>query len=571
MSNFEERPEENEKEKAIKYVQSLLDKARIDNRQKDVMELSEIRRLIDTKSYGLVWEHHREKVEERMKSDIPVFKERKDRKITTNPDNKYNFLLVGDNLHSLHILEKTDKGKVDVIYIDPPYNTGNKDFKYNDKFVSSNDEWFHSKWLSFMESRLRVGVKLLKHDGVMFISIGDNEYANLKLLMEDILPDGYVTTLHVEMSTVQGMKVKAAKEGGIVKNAEYILVYSKDGHKNIMKHQLYDPRPYDTHYSKYLDDNMNLIKLKDAFHAKYPKDKLEKLDKMFITNSNFQEFVKNNINRICADDKVTGFKKENYPVGKIIKVTKNGRKYFIYNNGRKMRQLLILSASWGKADDANNTVGFRKIRGDWWSGFYQDMGNINRSDKEGGVKFSNGKKPMRLITQLLKATTDKNSLVLDFFAGSGTTGQAVEELNKRDGGHRHFILATNNENNIADEITYQRMKNILKLYPDMINLKYYETDFISKASDNLEQDLLNNTKTLIELSNGIDLEKSDICIVITRKQMLELNLAGVNKVYMRSRVRRMLSPLEQERYNSAHVELIDIPDEFFADELEGIE
>ena len=562
MSDFIGRPYENEKNKAIKYVKQLLDKASVDNKQSDKEELAEILRLLDSKRYGLVWEQHAEKVEELMKTKIPVFEEIKERKIKNSTDPKYNFLLVGDNLHSLHILEKTDKGKVDVIYIDPPYNTGNKDFKYNDKFVSSNDEWFHSKWLSFMESRLRVGVKLLKHDGVMFISIGDNEYANLKLLMEDILPDGYVTTLHVEMSTVQGMKVKAAKEGGIVKNAEYILVYSKDGHKNIMKHQLYDPRPYDTHYSKYLDDNMNLIKLKDAFHAKYPKDKLEKLDKMFITNSNFQEFVKNNINRICADDKVTGFKKENYPVGKIIKVTKNGRKYFIYNNGRKMRQLLILSASWGKADDANNTVGFRKIRGDWWSGFYQDMGNINRSDKEGGVKFSNGKKPMRLITQLLKATTDKNSLVLDFFAGSGTTGQAVEELNKRDGGHRHFILATNNENNIADEITYQRMKNILDLYPNQINLKYFRTKFISKNEPHLEEKLLANVKTLVELQNLTDLEGSHIAIVITTKQVSELNLTGVSKVYMRSRVRRFMEPEEQERYDEAGVQIIDIPDKY---------
>lgn len=177
VEQFNERPRKNEKDEAIHYVRSLLAKAREDNRNEDIEKLEELIRLLHTKKYGLVWEEHAEFVEEEMKTKIPVFVEDRNKKITGNPNSTdYNFLLEGDNLHSLHLLEKTHTGRIDVIYIDPPYNTGNKDFKYNDNFVEKEDSFKHSKWLSFMSKRLRIAKNLLSDTGVILVSMDENEH-----------------------------------------------------------------------------------------------------------------------------------------------------------------------------------------------------------------------------------------------------------------------------------------------------------------------------------------------------------------------------------------------------------
>ena len=181
-----------------------------------------------------------------MSSDCPA--------IVQQDYEKFNFLIEGDNLHSLKLLEKTHRNKIDVIYIDPPYNTGNKDFIYDDHYIDKNDGYAHSKWLSFMSKRLEIARNLLSKTGVIFISIDNNEYANLRLLCDQIWGESnFVTTIHIELSATQGMKVKAAKEGNIVKNGEYILVYSTSQNKKIGLIQLKDPVEYDNHYNIFLE------------------------------------------------------------------------------------------------------------------------------------------------------------------------------------------------------------------------------------------------------------------------------------------------------------------------------
>ncbi|WP_139903944.1 DNA methyltransferase [Clostridium thermarum] len=129
----------------------------------------EIENELVSKKYGLVWEEHEENVDIQMRENIPVFTEIKDKEIIGDINNpNFNFLLEGDNLHSLKLLEKTHRGKIDVIYIDPPYNTGNKDFVYNDDFVGTDDTFRHSKWLSFIEKRLRIAYRLLSENGLIF-------------------------------------------------------------------------------------------------------------------------------------------------------------------------------------------------------------------------------------------------------------------------------------------------------------------------------------------------------------------------------------------------------------------
>lgn len=136
--------------------------------------------LRESKTYGLVWEDKPEDVEERLREELPVLTEVSDRAIISeNPDAPNHIIIEGDNLEALSTLAYTHAGKIDVIYIDPPYNTGNKDFIYNDSYVDSEDSYRHSKWLSFMSKRLRIAKKLLSDRGVIFISIGDEEVANL--------------------------------------------------------------------------------------------------------------------------------------------------------------------------------------------------------------------------------------------------------------------------------------------------------------------------------------------------------------------------------------------------------
>ena len=182
----------------------------------------------ETKTYGLVWENKSEDVEERLRDQLPVLVEDARKSLTDGGCDAPNHILIeGDNLESLSTLAYTHAGKIDVIYIDPPYNTGNKDFIYNDSYVDSDDSYRHSKWLSFMSKRLRIAKKLLSDRGVIFISIDDNEQANLRLLCDEVLGrNNYVTTLHVEMSATQGMKVRAAQMGTIVKNGDYIIIYA---------------------------------------------------------------------------------------------------------------------------------------------------------------------------------------------------------------------------------------------------------------------------------------------------------------------------------------------------------
>lgn len=404
------------REKMLEYLEKL---KTINNDDGHIRAITEIENALNEKKYGLVWEEHSEKVDEMLEHNIPVFVENVERKIEVNENEAYNFLLEGDNLHSLKLLEKTHKGKIDVIYIDPPYNTGSNEevFRYNDCIVDSSDLYRHSKWLSFISERIKIARRLLSNNGVLFISIDNNEFAQLKLLCDNIFGENcFVTNIHVELSATQGMKVKAAQKGNLVKNGEYILVYSKDGHKNIAKKILYDFRPeYDSHYSRFLLDDMTMIDLRKAYSKSFPETKLRNVTEMYSEELSFRNFVSENISRIFADDKVTGFEKEDYQIGIVYEVYRNNRRYYIYNNGSKIRQLLPLETSFGVCDDFRKSYGLRKIRGDWWKDFYRDMGNVS---KEGNVVFANGKKPIRLIRQILQMATDYNSTILDFFAGS---------------------------------------------------------------------------------------------------------------------------------------------------------
>lgn len=557
LEEFMERPHENEKDRALFYISQLLEEARSDkeNRGEDIRSLEEVQRLLHAKKYGLVWEEHAEKVEEEMKTKIPVFIEEKSKKINDNPNSEdFNFILEGDNLHSLHLLEKTHTNRIDVIYIDPPYNTGNRDFKYNDAFVDKNDLFSHSKWLSFMERRLSIAKRLLAEDGVILISIDENEYSHLKLLMDEIFGEYNFITNFIWQST------PGSNTGNEIKTVtESILVYSK-----VKSKRKIGSRPV-VDNSKY--------KFQDEYVEKRGKYLLNKLDRR-MTGSHYSEAL-------------------NYPI-----TMPNGEKLYPGNSTEKQHfwnwRWSQTKLQWGID---NGFIEIKKGKNGWAVYFkqYQFVNNkdekIERSlpfqnlinDQDGlssatgtrevmnifGEKKFDYPKPINLIKYILPVHPDKNGIVLDFFAGSGTTGQAVVELNAEYGGNRKFILATNNENKIAEEITFERLKRVSsgtdKYIAHPMNLKYLKTDFIEKNDSDLEFSLLENVRALIELTYGLDLSSSEIAIITKRTELKSLDLSNLSIIYMRSQTHKMLDRMQRSLLKD--IKIIDIPETFFPKEL----
>lgn len=523
-NSFTERPHENEKKRALDYVEKLLEEARLDStsRSEDIAELTEIQRLLNNKKYGLVWEEHAEKVEEEMKTKIPVFVEDESKKISDNHDSEdYNFLLEGDNLHSLHLLEKTHAGMIDVIYIDPPYNTG-KEFIYNDNSVNKVDSFFHSKWLSFMKTRLSIAKNLLKESGVIFISIDDNEQANLKLLLDEVFG---------EQNFSANFIVIRSEGGGLAKQAvighDYLLAYAKN-----------------------LSQFIPLGKPKDI------RGKVEIIngEKYWIET----DWLRRQFGKYGT-----------LPYEEILQV-KGQDKLNEINLGLEEGRYILIPKK-----DQHIVGRYRRVADDT-SKFYTILKHLNKNGKTDLVQLDladrfDFPKPVSLIKEMIFGATikNKNATVLDFFAGSGTTGQAVTELNAEDGGNRKFILATNNENNIAEEVTYERMKRVsagtekYKAHP--MNLKYFKTAMINKEDENLEKTLLSNVKTLIELQHGVDLSNSKIAVVVNRKEAEELSVTGLSTVYMRGLTHQMLD--EELAIKFSDVKIIDIPETYFPLEL----
>ncbi|MDD7030001.1 MAG: site-specific DNA-methyltransferase [Prevotellaceae bacterium] len=206
---------------ALKHKIQTLE--RLTNEEKSAL----LELLNKEKKYGLVWENKPEDVEERLRDHLPVLEEVKSRAILSDsPDAPNHILIEGDNLEALTALSYTHEGKIDVIYIDPPYNTGKEDdFRYNDKLVGPEDAYKHSQWLSFMSKRLRIAKKLLKFEGVIFISIDDHEMAQLKMLCDEIFRAENFQG-HIHWRRRHNQPNDKTKLIGLV--AEHILCYSKN-------------------------------------------------------------------------------------------------------------------------------------------------------------------------------------------------------------------------------------------------------------------------------------------------------------------------------------------------------
>jgi len=425
---------------------------------------SEIKKLKSRKEYGLVWEPKSEQVVNLCKKKLPILIEERSKEIENKKENPTNILIEGDNYHSLSVLNYTHKAKIDVIYIDPPYNTGNENWIYNDKKIDTEDSFRHSKWLSFIAKRLNLAKALLSKYGVMFISINDIELAQLKLLCDDIFGEKNVEIMiwHKipEESTAGQGKMKITHRFRL--DHEYILVCYKD---------------------------KNSLKFNKPLRLKKVKNDYGNLD-----NDSRGDWMSC---EICKSDEKSNLNGKNYysistPSGRILK----RQWHFSYN------EFLDLDKDkriyWGSGNSVPRLKKFLEepqptTPSSIITNISQTEANNELRELFGSKNFDNPK-PLNLMKWILEISSQKNSTVLDFFAGSGTIGQAILELNRNDGGKRKFILCTNNENNICVDVCYPRIKKVIKDN----NLKYFKTDFVdAKPTDQNKKKLVDKSTEML--------------------------------------------------------------------------
>ncbi|MDY4852848.1 MAG: site-specific DNA-methyltransferase [Prevotella sp.] len=404
------------------------------------------------KKYGLVWENKPEDVEYRLREHLPVFEEVKCRAILSDsPDAPNHILIEGDNLEALTALCYTHEGKIDVIYIDPPYNTGNKDFTYNDDYVDKEDGFRHSKWLSFINKRLKIAKRLMSDDGVIFISIDDNEQANIKLLCNSIWGENNFVACVLQKS-------RDSISGDLLfsPNHNYLLVYAKVfANLFARKDQFRIPQEVDETKFKNPDNDprgpWKLSPVDGPGGARKGNPYYE-----FLGITGYYRYSKDMMQKY-------------YDEGLIVKRKNSlGKKYFL---SQALAKKGVPPTTWW--DDAGTTT----------------LGTKMLKEILPNREFTNPK-PISLIKRCFQLAASETSTILDFFAGSGTTLHATMQLNSEDGGHRQCILVTNNENNICEEVTYERNKRVINGYTtpkgEQVeglknnSLRYYKTELLPR-------------------------------------------------------------------------------------------
>ena len=462
------------------------------------------------KKYGLVWEEKAEDVEERLREKLPVLTEVKERAIVSDDADAPNHILIeGDNLEALTALTYSHEGKIDVIYIDPPYNTGNKDFVYNDSYVDSEDSYRHSKWLSFMHKRLKIAKRLLSINGMIFISIDDNEQSQLKVLCDEVFTqNNYINTISIKAKSSSGAS-GGGEDKKLKKNIEYLLIYAKDRDQcNIIFPQkkrplielieekrengiswLYTNIMYKKGIKNFIGttkagngEDIKLYKV-TSFVIKTIKDiiKEEKLTEeevynkyinSIFTTENAQTSIRQRVIDAVGNN-------DDYYIAEYIPISGRNKGNVIEVGFIGTTKRLISYLKVTSIVENNKVYKLEKIGTLWDDLSWSSVSN------EGGITFPAGKKPISLMKRVISMHPSKSAYILDFFAGSASTSHSVMDLNEIDGGNRKAIAITNNENNICIEKSYPRCKNVILGYNKKEGLKrntlrYYQTELLPR-------------------------------------------------------------------------------------------
>lgn len=477
------------------------------------------------KKYGLIWENKPEQFESDSVGNIAVLKRDLAKSIVSNPDRPTHVLIQGDNYHALKVLAYTHERSVDVIYIDSPYNTGNKDFKYNDKFVDREDGYRHSKWLSFMAKRLRLAKTLLKDTGVIFLSIDDNEQAQLKLLCDEVFgEDNLIANMvwHNSSRTSDFVSVEH----------EYVLVYAKSlvSQKAAWKRA----RAEAVHLQAFLDLQRSTgASIKEA-EASLRKEiatlqsqaederSLKWLDNYRNVDEEWKIYYPVDLSGEGAGPaRRFGALEVPAPKGRhwmgqeyIDQLLRDGR--IVWRNERAYRKLFI-------EESLDNLKSIVSVPG--------RQGTATLKEILGPSKFNNPK-PVELLAKILRFLPNKSAVIVDFFAGSGTTAHAFMQLNAEDGGARQCILVTNDEGEFQDEhgvglaggictnVTHPRLRKVIEGYMTpkgkavaglAENLVFFDTEFVEdRALERSRKELSARSAEMLCLRESCFIEeKSD--------------------------------------------------------------
>jgi len=317
-----------------------------------------------------------------------------------------NLIIKGNNLLALHSLKKQFAGKIKLIYIDPPYNTGNDGFKYNDNFN-------HSTWLTFMKNRLEVASELLRDDGVIFVQCDDNEQAYLKVLMDEVF--SFRECIVVKTSTPSGVNAVNVKRGEqMFKLKEYLLFYSK--------------------INRY---RFNPLLIKNKYNQKYKFEVVKNNDKTYTINDLSKKFNSEELKSYCLknSERIFSLEKNNKKAGekikKVIEESKSNNLQVIEYINSKNNLVLIYDGGVFVPlkeritnEDGKNYFGF--LISDFW-----DDEIFQTSSSEGKIEFKNGKKPEKLLKRIIELSTNSNDIVLDYHLGSGTTAAVAHKMGRQ--------------------------------------------------------------------------------------------------------------------------------------------
>jgi adenine-specific DNA-methyltransferase len=493
-----------------------------------------IEKLESRKKYGLIWDEEKtkEQFEKESENALPVLKEVKSKEIKTDPAKPINILIEGDNYHALSVLNYTHQGKIDVIYIDPPYNTGNKSWKYNNSYVELDDSFKHSKWLSFMGKRIRLAKNLLNDEGIICVTIDDHELPRLWMLLEDVFgEDNHLGTVTIR-NNPKGRKTK--RKVSLIH--EYAIFFGKSENTSIKK----IPIEVEEKTHNYVQDKdgswyLGINLRKQGVDSLAVNRKGKRSDRWYPI------YFDPKTGRVSS--------KEKLPT-KILPIDPNGQER-IWRRGKDAIDEMYSSGDLWCKETRSGTQLYFKFRGGldgeppesiWYDSKF--------SASEYGTKileeilskresFPYPKSPFAVEECIKICNIKTDATVLDFFAGSGTTMQAVMNMNLSDKGTRTCILCTNNENDIAQEVCYPRVVNVIKGYKTQKgekveglggNIKYYKTSFVknSISRDDMKIRITRECTEMLCLREGIFDEKkakSDYCIFEQNDRVLAVYYA----------------------------------------------
>ncbi|HOY56967.1 MAG TPA: site-specific DNA-methyltransferase [Verrucomicrobiota bacterium] len=407
--------------------------------REELIRLLEARDRREATRFGLVWEANEIERDKALNSDFVALDLVSELSAGTAPWR--NLIIEGDNFDALRYLRMAFAGRVKCIYIDPPYNTGNRDFVYNDRFVDREDLWRHSKWCEFMFQRLTLARDLLAPDGAIFVSVDDNEVFSLGLMMNRVFG-----------------------EGGFVANCIWQKRYSRENREAIGDAHdfliVYSPRP------DLFKVRRGLIPLTEKQRARYKNPNNDPRGPWQSVSLTAQGYRPNQMYEIVAP----GGKRHRPPEGacwKLIepeyqKLVTDGRVYFGKEGNGVPRRMYFLSEAEGL------------VPWTWWP--HDEVGHTDEARKEIQALFGTQTafetpKPVRLIERVLRIASGCDDLILDFFAGSGTTAHAVHKLNAQDGGRRRCILVSNTEATVAEpdknlcrDVCAERVRRVIQGY-----------------------------------------------------------------------------------------------------------